>query len=337
VLAALAGEGSGFDVSSLGEINLLRSLGVAPTRWIHTHPIKRTGDIRTAFEYGCRTFIVDNVEEMGKFVDYRESVSLLLRIGFGSPEAAVDLSNKFGCDPQATQSLLRTAGLLGLRVDGLSFHVGSQCRSPRAIVEAIYSCGESVEEARRDGLRPIRIVDIGGGFPARYTADVASIEDFCSPINQALKSLPNDTRVIAEPGRFVAAPAMMCVATVVGKSRRKGAVWYYLDDGVFGSFNGRVFDKGANYRLRAVSASSGTASHSVLAGPTCDGIDVIAEMELPELQLGDLIVAEMMGAYTTVCASEFNSIPKTRIVVENGSLIDDQQTAPEFPESRMKG
>ena len=115
------------------------------------------------------------------------------------------------------------------------------------------------------------------------------------------------------------AAAIDAIATVIGKARRGDSFWYYLDDGVYGSFNGRVYDPTVRYPLQAVSQSAGAHHASVLAGPTCDSIDIIEEnLWLPELQIGDLLVGSLMGAYTMGSASEFNSIPKTKILVVNG-------------------
>jgi ornithine decarboxylase len=322
VIATLDEEGSFFDISTTGEIELLRQLRISPARMIHTHPIKRDQDIRDALEYGCSTFVVDNVDEMIKFGPYRERVSLLLRVGFRSPDAVVDLAKKFGCAPDDAFALLELAGLMGLPLDGLSFHVGSQCGSSHAHVAAIEGCRELIAKAQRAGLTPIRVLDIGGGFPASYRASAPSIETFAAPIRTALAEVSRDVRIIAEPGRFLAANAIEGIATVVGKARRQGSFWYYLDDGVYGSHSGKIYD-GAIYPLSAISDAAGEPQPSVLAGPTCDSVDIVADgISLPELQIGDLIVARSMGAYTTVSASEFNSIPKAKILVRNGPARD---------------
>ncbi|MEP6652561.1 MAG: type III PLP-dependent enzyme [Myxococcales bacterium] len=318
VIATLNDEGSCFDVSSSGEIDVLRTSKVFAEKVIHTHPIKSDRTIRDALDFGCRRFVVDNASEMLKFVPYRDSVTLLLRVGYPSVDAAVDLSKKFGCHPDDAFALLELGQRLQLSIGGLSFHVGSQCATPRAHVGAIDRCAALIARARATGVASLRLLDLGGGFPVPYRGGSSEIEDFCAPIRVALKAIPQQVRVVAEPGRYIAAPAMTGIASVVGKARRGNAFWYYLDDGVFGSFNGRMFDPGASYPLRTVSDSVGPLQPSVLAGPTCDSIDIIEDsIVLPELNLGDLIVADMMGAYTTVCASEFNSIPRAKIVVQN--------------------
>ncbi len=321
VIATLNAEDSYFDFSSRGELGLLASLGVRADRTINTHPIKQERDIRDSLQYGCESFVVDNAAEMAKFAPYRDQVSLLLRIGFRSADAEVDLAKKFGCAVDDVYPLLDLGKRLGLRIAGLSFHVGSQCGSPRAYVEAIDHCRLLIERAALARLADIRVLDIGGGFPVAYATESPppSIESFCAPIQEALAGIPPRIRVTAEPGRFLVAPAIEAIATVIGKARRGNSFWYYLDDGVYGSFNGRVYDPTVRYPLQSVSQSSGAHYASVLAGPTCDSIDIIEEnLSLPELQIGDLLVGSLMGAYTIGSASEFNSIPKTKILVVNG-------------------
>jgi ornithine decarboxylase len=316
VVATLAELGSFFDVSTSGELSMLRSLELGGRRVIHTHPIKRDRDIRDALDFGCDTFVADNTHELAKLALYRDRLSVLLRVGFRAEDAVVDLAKKFGCAPEATLGLLEHGLRLGLRISGLSFHVGSQCASSHAHVRAIEACCELMREVSARGLPALGILDIGGGFPASYRVETLDIETFCRPIREALAKMPPNIRIIAEPGRYLAAPAMQSIASVIGKAKRGGVLWYYLDDGVYGSFSGTIYDR-AQYPLTIVPARSGPHYPSVLAGPTCDSVDVVAEgIDLPELEIGDLVVAGAMGAYTACSASEFNSIPKTKILVQ---------------------
>jgi len=316
VVATLAAEGAGFDVATSGEIDLVRAAHVSPQRCIHTHPIKRDADIRDALRFGIRRFVADNPDELGKFVRHRQRAELLLRIAFRAADAVCDLSRKFGCDPQAVPELLALARRLGVRVTGLSFHVGSQVGSPAMYVRAIDACGALVTAARAAGSAELSTLDIGGGFPVDYGAGAPPIEEFCAPIRAALARLPAGLTLLAEPGRYIAAPAGLCIATVVGRAERDGRWWYYLDDGVYGSFSGQLCDH-ARYPLASL-RSDGPRSPSVLAGPTCDSIDVIAEdLMLPRLEIGDLIVGRMMGAYTIASASDFNFVRRARVVPVN--------------------
>jgi ornithine decarboxylase len=322
VIDTLQTEGACFDLATNGEVELVRRLKVAPERCIHTHPIKRDSDIRTALAFGVDRFVIDNPDELRKFVKYRSRCSLLIRVSFSSPEARCDLSRKFGCEPQAVPDLLRLATELRIKIDGLSFHVGSQAAGPAMFVEAIAKCGELMRAAVQMG-HDLGILDIGGGFPVDYLQRCMPIEEFCAPIRAALEALSPTTRVIAEPGRYISAPAAIAVASGMGRALRDGHWWYYLDDGLYGSYSGQIYDHAA-YPVEALVAA-GTTYPSVLAGPTCDSIDVIKEhMDLPKLDVGDLIVGREMGAYTWASASEFNFFPRaTVLALDGGRLLSD--------------
>ncbi len=324
VIATLRDEGAFFDLATNGEVELVRRVGVAPERCIHTHPIKRDSDIRTALAFGVKIFVVDNPDELRKFVKFRKSASLLIRVSFRSPDAVCDLSRKFGCEPQAVAGMLALAAELRLKVEGLSFHVGSQAADPGMYVHAIGVCRDLLERAAAAG-QILRILDIGGGFPVDYLTAAMPIEEFCAPIRIALQGIPRDVRIIAEPGRYIAAPAAVAVASVMGRALRGGRWWYYLDDGLYGSYSGRLYDH-ATYPLQAQGAG-GDLFPSVLAGPTCDSIDVIDEtLDLPKLEVGDLIVGRSMGAYTWASASEFNFFPKaTVLALDRGRLLPDAE------------
>ncbi len=324
VVSCLREEGACFDLATTGEVELVKAQGVTPERCIHTHPIKRDSDIRDALRYGVTTFVADNPDEIRKFVRYRKRADLLLRVSFRSPKAVVDLSRKFGCEPGAVLGLIEMARRLGVRVRGLSFHVGSQAIDPAKYVEAIHACTNLMGEALLAGLPSLDVLDIGGGFPVSYTDAVPAIDDFCRPIREALARLPKHVRVIAEPGRFIAAPAAMAVSSVMGKAKRDGRWWYYLDDGLYGSYSGQLFDH-ARYPV-SVLREGGELHESVLAGPTCDSIDVIDDdILLPELEVGDLVVGRMMGAYTWASATDFNFFKRAKVVVMNERPADAQR------------
>lgn len=317
VVRTLAGEGAWFDLATNGEVALVRELGIEPGRCIHTHPIKRDADIRAALDYGVKLLVADNPDEIDKFLPHRERAELLLRISFRSPNAIVDLSRKFGCDPDSAIELAERAHSAGLRVRGLSFHVGSQSGSPDAHVRAIKACGELMAAAEARGLPRFEVLDIGGGFPIDYLQPAPAIRHFCRPIVKALAKLPPGLRLIAEPGRYISGPAGLCLTTVMGRAFRDGRWWYYLDDGLYGSFSGQLFDH-ARYPIEPLVKHPGARLPSVLAGPTCDSIDVVAEdILLPELQAGDVLLGRQMGAYTCAHATDFNFFPRATILAVN--------------------
>ena len=315
VVETLKAEGAKFDLATNGEVDLMREAQINPNDCIHTHPIKRDSDIRHALEYGCNIFVFDNPVELTKFVAHKAQAKLLLRVSFPNPETKVDLSKKFGCTPEMVLPLLKQAKDLGIEVIGLSFHVGSQVPNAKRHVEAIESCNGLLRQAEAQGLG-LQVLDIGGGFPVDYsgTGSELDIDAFCAPIRTALANTPKYIRLLAEPGRFLSAPAMTSLSSVMGKAERFGNTWYYLDDGLYGSYSGQLFDH-IDYPKSAPYAK-GEAHPSVLAGPTCDSIDVIAEeIMLPELELGELVVGKMMGAYTWASATEFNFFRRANILV----------------------
>jgi ornithine decarboxylase len=212
---------------------------------------------------------------------------------------------------------------LRIKIDGLSFHTGSQNANPAMIVKAIDVCRDLLQSAAEAGHVP-RILDIGGGFPVDYLQPAMPIEEFCTPINAALKKLPDGIRLIGEPGRYISAPSAIAVASVMGRALRDGHWWYYLDDGLYGSYSGQMYDHSI-FPVEALQPG-GETFPSVLAGPTCDSIDVIREkIQLPKLAIGDLVIGRAMGAYTWASASEFNFFPKaTVLALDRGLLLEDR-------------
>ncbi|HXB18231.1 MAG TPA: type III PLP-dependent enzyme [Steroidobacteraceae bacterium] len=316
VVRTVIEEGGFLDLATSGEVQLVKRLGVSPDRCIHTHPIKRPADIANALEFGVRIFVADNPDEVRKFARHRDDAQLLLRVSFRSPGAVVDLSRKFGCDPEGVLELARIAAGLGIGVRGLSFHVGSQTPDATKQVEALGACARLMAAARRERLGIFDTLDIGGGFPIDYSQPVQDIGRFCAPLRAAISALPKRVRVIAEPGRYIVGPAAIGVASVMGRAQREGHWWYYLDDGLYGSYSGQLYDH-ARYPVEPL-RDGAERLPSVLAGPTCDSIDVIAEnLMLPPLKTGDLIIGRAMGAYTRASATDFNFFPRATVVAVN--------------------
>ncbi len=217
--------------------------------------------------------------------------------------------------------LIQKAQSLGIHVKGLSFHAGSQCPDSANHVFAIEQCAKIIDEVYQNSGKLLSILDIGGGFPVEYIGQAVEINDFCNPIRAALKQLPEHVQIIAEPGRYLSAPAMTAVSCIMGKARRSDTSWYYLDDGVYGSYSGQLFDH-AIYPISIFSDITET-EEAVLAGPTCDSIDVIAEqVQIPPLAIGDIVVGHQMGAYTSASSTDFNLFDKATIVVINQAEQD---------------
>jgi ornithine decarboxylase len=200
-------------------------------------------------------------------------------------------------------------------VRGLSFHPGSQLASVEPLRRDIASAAMLLD-CLADVDIHLDVLDIGGGLPVPYDAPVPQLSAFVAVIEDEIRPLlRRGIQVISEPGRFVAAPAVLAVARVVGVTSRRGMPWYHLDDGVYGSFSNVLSDH-VHPTVHAYGVPDVDAVPSVLAGPTCDSTDVIATGALlPALEPGDLVVAPCMGAYTSVTACEFNGLPKATVVV----------------------
>ena len=311
LIGILAEEGAWFDVCTNGEIDIVKQCGIQASRCLHTHPIKRPSDIRYALDFGIDLFVVDNECELEKMVPFADRVGLLVRMSIQNPGCLVNLSQKFGVVPTQTFPLIAKAHAMGLTVKGISFHVGSQNENQLKYVEALEYCRDICRKAALSGI-VLEIIDIGGGFPINYLTNVTPIQQFCQPINEYLDRYFSNYRIIAEPGRFISGPSMTLVGKVMGKSLRNDVWWYFLDEGLYGSFSGKLYDH-ADYPV--FTSRSGLTHNSVLAGPTCDSIDVLYEnIALPELQIGDVLLFDSMGAYTTASASTFNGFPKAKIV-----------------------
>ena len=311
VVAILQQEGSFFDIASCGEIEVVRSRGIDGARCIHTNPIKRDSDIRAALDFGIDTFVVDNPSELAKFGPYRDAARLLIRLSIQNPQCLVNLSHKFGVRPDRAMELIREARDRGLAVEGIAFHCGSQNENVLKYIEALDYCRDICRMAAVEGCA-LNTIDIGGGFPVDYVNPVAPVAQFCRPINEYLERYFATYRVIAEPGRAVCGSALTLATRVIGTSIREGIRWYYIDDGLYGSFSGKVFDH-ADYPMYV--PRSGQRHTSTIAGPTCDSIDVPYEnIALPELKVGDVLLFGTMGAYTNATATRFNALPPAKVV-----------------------
>lgn len=318
ILRTVVEAGHSFDVCSADEIVACQAAGATTAEMLHTHPIKSNYEIERALELGLRTFVVDNIDEIRKFERYSDRVKLILRYrAVETDESAsvvqCNLSYKFGCDPTEIIPLIKEIRARGIGYAGLAFHVGSQCHDPNPYLRGINTASDVITQLAAEGIET-SLLDIGGGFPVEYTEEVLPIAEFCHPINEALKALiPPSVRKVCEPGRFVSATAVTGLVNVVGRSQRDGRTWYYVDDGVYGAFSGRIYD---HCKYLALTNRNSSWVPSVLAGPTCDSVDIVYEdIELPPLEIGDTLVFPCMGAYCSVSASNFNSLRQARTVV----------------------
>nr|VFJ59785.1 MAG: ornithine decarboxylase [Candidatus Kentron sp. DK] len=312
ILDALAKAGSRFDIASLGELARVSEFEDDPRSILYTNPIKAFPEIKKAHEAGIDTFFYDNLSELDKIAQAAPGARVMLRLGVDNPNCVVDLGAKFGCPHDEAESLLLAALERGLDARGLCFHVGSQTSIPVPYLQMAVVCRALFNKMALAG-HPLRTLDIGGGFPVSYKTPMMDVEDFCKPIRETLGGYFPNTEIIAEPGRAISASAATLVTRVIGKSRRRGITWYYLDDGLYGTLSGLVFDK-TNYAFDCL--KTGNREPCVLAGPTCDSFDVISRDEfLPPLEIGDSIIVRNVGAYATATATAFNDVPAAKVLV----------------------
>jgi ornithine decarboxylase len=313
ILDMLMSHSARFDISSSRELREVLSLGGTPEEMLHSNPIKSIHEFDEAVGLGIRLFVADNIAELEKFTRYDGKAGVLIRVITDSSASVVNLSRKFGAQPAEIPALLDRVAELKIPFGGFCFHVGSQCTDPDKYVQAIETAREMIELANVRGLAT-EILDIGGGFPIEYTAKIPAIEKIGAKVTAALRdNIPPSIRVLAEPGRYICGDAGCLVTAVIGKSVRDGVKWYYLDDGLYGSFSGRLFDH-CSYRI--LTNRNTIWEQAVLAGPTCDSFDVIYDnCLLPPLEIGDTLLFPAMGAYCSVSATDFNGLEKAQVII----------------------
>ena len=255
----------------------------------------------------------DNNEELKKIRQHAPHAGLVLRIRVPNTGSMVELSSKFGAHPGEAVDLIVTAFDMGLVVEGISFHVGSQCTNFENYVKALQLSADIISETETRTGQKIRILDIGGGFPVRYHPEVKSIKILAKKLNAEIKRLfDSDMQILAEPGRFLVADACTLVAKVIGKAYRDNKPCYYINDGVYHTYSGQVFD---HCTYPVLSFKEGETQISAVFGPTCDAFDTITlSAELPDLEIGDLVYSENIGAYSHASSTFFNGFPPAKVV-----------------------
>ncbi|MDU4961728.1 MAG: type III PLP-dependent enzyme [Sporomusaceae bacterium] len=312
ILRRLAELGACFDVASDGEMQQLTEMGIAPGRMVYANPVKTAGGLAKARELGVNTFTFDSETEIEKMAKAAPGSRVLLRIRVDNPDALVDLNQKFGAPAADAVALLLKARQQGLDAAGLCFHVGSQSRSAAPYLRAIAVCRSLFDEAKAAGLN-LRLLDIGGGFPIQTMNDPIDISGMCRSIQAALAANFPDTEIWAEPGRSLCGTAVNLITRVIGAQVRNGQQWYFLDEGVYGSFSGVIFDHW-DYELETF--KSGEPIAATFAGPSCDSIDVMYRERLtPPLAVDDLLLVPACGAYTSASATVFNGFAKAQFVI----------------------
>ena len=309
LLSLLAALGSCFDTASVAEIEMVLAAGATPDRISYGNTIKKERDIVRAFALGVRLFAVDCKAEVEKIARAAPGAKVFCRFLFDCAGAEWPLSRKFGCDPEMAVDVLEYAHRLGLVAHGVSFHVGSQQRRTQAWDLALKSAAAIFRACADRGIA-LAMVNLGGGFPTKYLKEVPAVEAYGRSIFRALRKHFGNAipETIIEPGRGMVGNAGIIEAEVVlvsKKSESDKLRWVYLDIGKFGGL-AETMDESIRYPIRTP-RDGGEAGPCVLAGPTCDSMDVLYEKqpyELPiSLEIGDKVLIEGTGAYTTTYAS----------------------------------
>jgi len=315
--------GASFDVASMSEFMLVYQYikDLPPKQrqdWIwdkivYAHPIKDNETLKALDHYKALV-TYDNREEIKKITKYAPHAGLMLRLKVPNTGAMVELSSKFGAAPGEAVDLILAAYRAGLVVEGISFHVGSQTTNFENYVQAINLAAGVYREAKERGYTKMNLLDIGGGFPAPYDETVRPFSELAKRINTEVDRLfPKDVQILAEPGRFMVATACVAVSKIIGKAVRDGKLCYYIDDGVYHTFSGVIFDH-CQYHPKAF--KKGPRRICTVFGPTCDALDVVSMAEeLPEnLELGDLLYTQNIGAYSIASSTGFNGFPPAKVV-----------------------
>jgi ornithine decarboxylase len=322
VLELLARLGSCFDTASVVEIEHVLAAGASADRISYGNTIKKERDIKRAFELGVRLFAVDCEAEVEKIARVAPGAKVFCRILCDAGGAEWPLSRKFGCAPEMAPRVLEHAHRLGLIAFGLSFHVGSQQRDPRMWDGALKAAAAIFCDLAERGI-VLQMVNLGGGFPAKYVKNVPAVKTYAQAILHSLRRHFGNhiPETIIEPGRGMVGNAGVIEAEVVLISRKSDddkVKWVYLD---IGRFNGlaETMDEMIRYPIRT--AVDGEATEPcVVAGPSCDSVDVLYEKEpyfLPiGLEIGSKVLIEGTGAYTATYSSiGFNGFPPLKSYV----------------------
>lgn len=313
ILRVMKEMGSCFDVASDGEIRTLHDMGVEGERLIYANPVKTGVGLRACNECGVHKMTFDSASEIAKIQTACPGTTVLLRLRIDNSSAHVDLNKKFGTARENALDLMLKAKEAGLDMAGIAFHVGSQTVSAEPYLHALDIARELFEEAKAAGLE-LRILDIGGGFPIPEPKVKFNLPEMLQQINARLdEDFPN-IEIWSEPGRYICGTAVNLITSVIGVTERGGQPWYFLDEGLYGTFSGVIFDQ---WDFKLISFKEGEERvAATFAGPSCDSLDIMfrGRMTAP-LDVGDLLLVPACGAYTSASATTFNGFSRAKFVI----------------------
>jgi ornithine decarboxylase len=322
IIRTLFDEGASFDVASYNEfmqiyeyIKHFEEKDKDFFIWdkiIFSNTIKDPETLRKIKRY--RPLVTyDNRDELLKIKKQCDTAGLVLRLKVPDSGSQVEMSSKFGAEPGDAAHLIQEAFEAGLVVEGLSFHVGSQCTNFDNYTAALTITSDIFRDARKKG-HPLKIIDLGGGFPVPYDPQVPKFKELAKLIHSECRRLfPENIEMIAEPGRFLVANAAVLITTIIGKARRDGKIFYFINDGVYQTFSGVVYD---HWIPNFKAFKRGEKEVCAVVGPTCDSFDKISlSVQLPaNLQIGDCLYTENIGAYSIASSTKFNGFEGAKII-----------------------
>lgn len=320
ILKTLIKLGAGFEIASARELDQVVAVGADPSEVLFSNPVKPEAHIARAYQKGVWRYAFDSREELRKLAAAAPGAAVVVRLAVDPHRSEVASEGKFGVDPATAASLMLTAKAMGLEPYGVAFHVGSQALSPSAWRSPIAAAGSVMADLADRGVR-LRMIDVGGGFPARYTSCPPPLAAYGAVIAEELARLPYPVLAVAEPGRSLVAEAGTLVATVIGTAVRAGRRWVHLD---IGAFNGLMECLETRNQIRypvSDSLASPDREPCHLTGPTCDSQDsIMFDVNLSAgIGPGDQVYLGSVGAYTTVYASTFNGFDAPSIWSDQGT------------------
>ncbi len=315
VLTALAQEGAGFEIASLGELELLQAAGVDAADVLYSNPVKPSRHIAEAHAAGLWRFAFDSEGELYKLATHAPGAAVYVRLRVDDSASVFPLSRKFGAEAHEARALMLLARNLGLRPYGVTFHVGSQCTAPSAWRQAVSATGRLLARLQDDGIE-LEMLNLSGGFPARYVEQVTPLHQIANTITAAVDELLpyRPERLVAEPGRYLVAESAVLVASVLGREVRAGENWLYLDVGAYhGLMETQQSMNPWRYPLWSSRPDHATSIHEpfTVTGPTCDSSDTMFfGASLPNsIDVDDQVYIGSAGAYTLSYATHFNGFP----------------------------
>lgn len=314
ILERLVKIGSSFDIASVGELDLMLSLGAEPSKLSFGNTIKKERHIKYAYDKGVRLFVADEFSEIDKIAAQAPNSKIFIRIQMGDSDSDWPLTKKFGTNMEKAVDLMIAAKQKGLEPYGVSFHVGSQCYDKYAWKTALLKVKDVFDHLRKEDIT-LRFINTGGGMPVHHLREIPEIEDITEMINETIEEHFNtyENLVVAtEPGRTLVGDAGLLCANVILRAEKERNEWVYIDAGVFHGLMETI----QNFRYEVIVwGRSGEEEDFTLAGPTCDSVDVIYdEIYLPnDIQIGDKVFFINAGAYTTGYSTRFNGIESPKV------------------------